>query len=374
MSADLPERLLIVGNSARMLVQSAARAGLRPVALDLYADADTRECAEAAAPLIPTPSGFESTHLLATAARLAPAERYPLVYGSGLDTAPDLLKCLAEGREVFGNSPSTLRLLRMPERFFELLRQLDIPFPDIRFEPPADPANWLVKAGCGEGGKRVRFCAQDAPAGPDEYYQRRLPGPPLSVLFLADGEQAGIIGFNTQWTVSLYGRPFLFCGAVNRAKLDGRQRGDVAGYVQRLVRALRLKGLNGLDVMRDGPLCRVLEINPRPTATTALYDPDFPQGLLAAHIRACRGQQVEVPPSETVRAFRAVFAPADFTVPDGISWPEWCGDRPLPNTRFAAGQPVCTVAAEGADLVEVENLLAHRANQVFERLLPVQHN
>lgn len=372
MSADVPKRLLIVGNSVRLLVQSAARAGLRPVALDLYADADTQECAEAAAPLIPAPQGFDPPHLLATAARLAPAGRYPLVYGSGLDTAPDLLERLAAGREVFGNPPSTLRLLRTPERFFGLLRELDIPFPDIRLEPPADPENWLVKAGCGEGGKRVRFCAQGAPAGPDEYYQRRLPGSPLSALFLADGEHAEIIGFNTQWTVSLYGRPFLFCGAVNRADLDGRRHGVVADYVARLVRALGLRGLNGLDFMLDGPVCRVLEVNPRPTATTALYDRDFPEGLLAAHLRACRGQRVEVPPSETVRAFRAVFAPTDFTLPDGISWPDWCGDRPLPNTRFSAGQPVCTVAAEGGNPAEVETQLAHRATEVFERLLPVQ--
>ncbi|MGZ8248841.1 ATP-grasp domain-containing protein [Methylomagnum sp.] len=373
MTTDWPERLLIVSCSARMLVRSAARAGFRPVALDLYADADTQEYAEVAVPLVPDQVGFDAGYLLATAARLAPAERYPLVYGSGLDIAPDLLERLAAGRELLGNPPETVRLLRTPERFFELLRQLDIPFPEVRFQPPTDPALWLVKAGCGEGGKGVRFCAQKTPASAGEYYQRRVSEPPMSALFLADGERARIIGFNTLWTASQQGRPFLFVGAVNRAELAPEQRGQVRSCVARLVRALGLKGLNSLDFMRDGDTCRALEINPRPSATMALYDRDFPVGLLEAHIRACRGRLGDgAPMGRAVRAFRAVFAPRAFTVPEAVDWPGWCCDRPAPGTRFDTGQPVCTVEADGANLAKVGSLLARRATEVFERLLPVQ--
>jgi predicted ATP-grasp superfamily ATP-dependent carboligase len=367
-SSDLPRRLLVVGCSARMLVRSAARIGLRPVALDLYADADTRECAEACEAVAAGEIGFDGAALIEAAARLAPD--YPLVYGSGLDVAPDLLAQLARGREVYGNPSAVLRHLKTPESFFDLLRRLDIPFPETRFSPPEDPENWLIKSGCSEGGKGVRFCAQ-ARAGAGDYFQRRLPGPPLSALFLADGENARILGFNTLWTASHFGRPFLFVGAINRADLSPEQREQVQGHVAKLARAVGLKGLNSLDFMVDGETCRVLEINPRPSATLGLYDPDFPEGLLARHIRACCGRLDDTGSvRDALRAFAAVFAPRVLIVPEPVAWPEWCSDRPVPGSVISAGQPLCTLEVEGREVPEVEDLIARRKACLLESLYP----
>lgn len=360
----MPRRLLVVGRSARMMVGSAARAGLRPVALDLYADADTRECAEACEAVASGEIGFGPAALLEAAARLAPA--YPLVYGSGLDVAPDVLSQLAQGREVFGNSSELLRQLKTPETFFELLHRLDIPFPEIRFSPPHNSENWLLKSGCSEGGMGVRFCAQGG-AGAGDYFQRRLPGAPFSALFLADGENAQILGFNTLWTASHFGRPFLFVGAINRAGLGREQRMHVQRHVMRLVRAKGLIGLNSLDFMVEGETCRVLEINPRPSATLALYDPDFPEGLLARHIRACRGRLYDTGPcGEAARAFAVVFAPRTIEVSDAMAWPEWCADRPVAGSVIEAGQPLCTVEAEGRAAIDVEASIAWRKARLVE--------
>ena len=372
--ADLPERLLVVSGSARMLVRSAARAGIRPVALDLYADADTREHAEIAEAVTPGRIGFAAESLLDAAARLAPPERYALIYGSGLDVAPGLLEQLAQGRQVYGNPPEILRRLKTPDAFFELLRRLRIPFPEVRFTPPADPENWLIKSGCGEGGKGVRFSAQERPAGVGEYYQRRLSKPPRSVLFLADGERAQILGFNTLRTASRPGQPFLFVGALNRAELSRTQRDALRAYVSRLVRAVGLKGLNSLDFMLDGELCRVLEVNPRPSATMALYDRDFPEGLVARHIRACRGSLSDLGPNGAApaRAFEAVFASRPVRVPMAVAWPDWCADRPLPASAIAAGQPICTVEAEGNGPCEVEALIARRKAIVLQQLCSIR--
>lgn len=365
---DLPQRLLVVSCSARMLARSAARAGLRPVALDLYADADTRDYTEACEAVAAGEIGFDAAALLEAAARLAPNS--PLLYGSGMDVAPELLARLARDREVYGNPPAVLRLLKAPETFFALLRRLGIPHPETRFSPPEDPENWLLKSGCSEGGKGVRFCAQDG-AGAGDYYQRRLPGPPLSALFLADGRNARILGFNTLWTVSHFGRPFLFVGAINRAGLSPEQREQVRDHVAKLVRALGLVGLGSLDFMADGEICRVLEINPRPSATLGLYDPDFPAGLLAQHIQACRGRLDDAGPAEgPVRAFATLFAPETLAIPESMAWPEWCADRPVPGSIVEAGQPLCTVEAEGHGIPEVEALITRRKAHLLASLDP----
>lgn len=367
---DLPERLVLVGCSARMLARSAARAGIRPVSIDLFADRETRACSASCETVDAADIGFERESLLRAAERLAPAGRgYALVYGSGLDADSGILEELARGRTLYGNPPEILRLLKTPDAFFDLLRQLDIPYPESSRTWPPDPENWLLKSARSEGGKGVRFCARAEPYS-SGYYQRRLPGKAMSALFLANGEDARIIGFNTLRTVDhLVGQPFLFAGAVNRADLTPEQRRQVRTYVERLARAAPLRGLSSLDFMLDGESCRVLEVNPRPSATMALYDDDFPHGLLAAHIRACRGEMPDaIAAGGVVRAFKVFFAPFDLKVSERTRWPDWCTDTPVTGTRIGVGQPVCTVCAEGADQRQVERLIERRESELFDRL------
>ncbi|CAI8873080.1 ATP-grasp domain-containing protein [Methylocaldum szegediense] len=367
---DLPHRLLLVGSSARMLAQSGARAGIRPVSIDLFADRETRACSAYCEAVNAADIGFERESLLRAAARLAPAGYgYALVYGSGLDADSAALEELARGRTLYGNPPEILRLLKTPDAFFETLRRLGIPYPESSRKLPPDPENWLLKSARSEGGKGVRPCSRVEPDS-SAYYQRRLPGKALSALFLANGEDARIIGFNTLRTAGhLVGQPFLFAGAVNRADLTPEQRRQVQTYVARLARAVSLRGLNSLDFMLDGETCRVLEVNPRPSATMALYDDDFPHGLLAAHIRACRGEMPdEMAASGTVRAFKVFFAPFDLEVSEETRWPEWCTDTPVTGTRIGVGQPVCTVCAEGTDQRQVECLIERLESELFERL------
>ena len=360
--------------SGRILAQSASRAYLRPVVLDLYADADTQACSSAVAAIPADGMGFDQAALLDCATRLAPPAHYPLIYGSGVDKSPDLLEKLAAGRELIGNTPDVQRLLRSPQDFFSLLDDLEIEHPEVRFERPLNTDNWLIKAGCGEGGKRVRFCAQES-AEADEYFQRRLPGDALSVLFLADGRHAQIIGFNTQWTVATASRPFLFGGAINRASLTPLQRNRVTTYVEKLVSALALRGLNSLDFMMDGSNCKILELNGRPSATLCLYDADFPEGLLAAHIWACRGSLDATTPhqSQRVRAFRVFFAPSPARLSAEDALPDWCADRPVNPADVIPAQPFCTITAEGQTIRETQELLQARENWLNHFIFQPNH-
>ena len=360
----MPEKLLVVSCSARMLAQSAARAGIRVVALDHYADADTRADSIHTQAIPYLDEALNPQAVIDAASQLAPVHDFPLVYGSGLDSQPELLATLARSREVIGNPPATQRLFRSPEPFFELLRQCAIPYPETRFERPKNGENWLIKSGCSEGGKRVRFCAQDQ-AGRGDYYQRHVSGTTCSALFLANGTESRIIGFNTLWTTDAGARPFLFLGAINNAPLGKSQRQKVDGYIDALVKASGIKGLNSLDFMIDdrGELL-VLEVNARPSATMALYDADFADGLLAAHIRACRDELTPNEACTRIRAFRVCFSPNHvISMPTG-EWPAWCADLPVAGSVITPGQPLCTVLAEGQHPIEVEQLLTERLSRL----------
>jgi predicted ATP-grasp superfamily ATP-dependent carboligase len=350
-----PRRLLLVGLSARQLAQSAQRAGWRPQVLDLFADEDTCAAAESCHAVPAVGHEFDRECLLAMARRLGPPDRATsLIYGSGLDCRPDLVEELAAGRVLFANSPATLRLIKQPETFFPLLESLGIPYPDTRFSRPEPGDGWLVKSACSEGGRGVRWANSVGATGLPGYYQRRLEGDALSVLFLANGRRASIIGFNTQWTVVQPGeQPFRFAGASNQAELGSSQRDEVIRYVQRLAGAAALRGLNSLDFMLDGEGCRVLEVNPRPSATMGLYDGDFARGLLYEHVRACNGHldaNSGRPSPAEARGFKVIYALDPVVIPDGMRWPSWSADRPRPGTFIPPDEPLCTINGSGADL------------------------
>ena len=345
-----------------MLAQSATRAGIRTVAIDHYGDADTRAQAERVGVVPSLDGSFEQAALLGACKTLAPAGDMPLVYGSGIDSKPELLESLARTYPVIGNTSAIQRVFRDPRAFFQLLDACGIPYPEVRYRWPPDPRNWLVKSGCSEGGKCVRFCAHE-PAGADEYYQRRIEGTVHSALFLANGSEATLVGISDLWMLGSGERPYLFVGAVVAAECAQSWRSRLETWITRLVQATNLKGLNCMDFMidRQGAL-HVLEINARPSATMALYDPDFPCGLLASHILAAQnGYLDEAPATGMARAFRVMFAKRRTPVTHRTDWPAWVADRPPAGTVVEAGQPLCTIQAESRSRHVVLTLIKQRS-------------
>src|SRR5262245_9389147 len=154
-----PDLYLLVALSGRALAVAARRAGRRAAVADLFGDTDTRASAEASLVVAGDfDAGFEAAALLAAAERLAPAASPPrcgLVYGSGLESRPDLLAQLAEGRRLFGNAPATVARTKNPRAFFALLDRLGLPYPAISDTAPRDTAGWLMKRIGGSGGGHV---------------------------------------------------------------------------------------------------------------------------------------------------------------------------------------------------------------------------
>ncbi|MBM3202880.1 ATP-grasp domain-containing protein [Candidatus Woesearchaeota archaeon] len=359
---------LLISGSVRAMVQSGVRAGLACVAMDLYADEDTRQRARAWARIPAGILSFEPVETMRAAERLAPVGTgCALIGGSGLDTDPGLLELLARGRTLYGNTPETLRLIKTPTSFFALLDSLGLPYPAIRFQPPDSATGWLIKLSAGTGGVGVRL-AGFPPPPLDHYYQQQLTGAACSTLFLANGRKACTIGFNRLWSTDRApDMPYVFAGAINRTGLNTGQQAQINRYLDLLVEKTGLKGLNSLDFMagENGEIY-LLEINPRPSATLSLYDDDFAEGLLALHIKACLGVLPDrLPDRVRVRAFRIFCSHQSLEVPESVIWPEWCEDRPVAGTSFPPARPVCRLTAEGDTVDTVLALLEIRQQQLM---------
>lgn len=351
---------LIIATTGRALARSAWRSGHRVAVLDLFADQDTRGYATVCQRIPASGWDLDAAATVCAANEICP-DSVPLVTGSGFENQPALLDMLARGRKLLGNSSATVAASKDPRHFFTLLDRLGIAHPETSLALPESPAGWLAKKIGGSGGTHVRPARVDEAYAPDTYFQRHVGGVCASVLFLADGRHARVVGFNEVWSRSIGDTPFAYAGAINRVALTSIQRSRISVDVDTLAGALGLVGLNGMDFIVDRDDYRVLEINPRPTATIDLHDDQAAGSLFDLHVRACAGT---LPPvleiSNTVRAHAIAYSsggPLQTPLP---TFPDWCSDLPADATGISAGMPVCTVHASGSSASEVKRLLNRR--------------
>lgn len=370
-----PEVFLVVALSGRALATAIRRARRRCVVVDLFGDTDTRTSAEASLVVAGDfDAGFDAAALLDAAERLATPSTPPqfgLVYSSGLESCPELLARLAEGRQLFGNTPTTVARLKDPVRFFGTLDRLGIPHPEISSQPRADPAGWLIKQVGGSGGGHVRRANKQDVAAPDTYFQRHVAGRSIGASFVASGRKALLLGFSEQWSAPRPGESsYRFGGIFQPAAVDPVLTRGVAIALDAMTDEFGLVGLNSADLIIADGAFHVLEVNPRPGANLDIFDGADPAGLFGLHLEACRGHlpAAWIPPSQAT-AMSVLYADRPLLVPRQLQWPAWVADRPAAGARIEADAPICTVlAAEPTDSA-VRQAIAARSAFVYANLI-----
>ncbi|MFL9929200.1 ATP-grasp domain-containing protein [Paraburkholderia sp. RL18-103-BIB-C] len=378
----------VAGLSARLLAQSAVRAGLRVAALDIFGDRDTRAASE-----IWFDIGGDGGALAIDRARLIDAltrvARLPhflgWIDGSGLEPLMAQL-CREPGLPRFiGNDAEANAAVREPRRFFALLDSLHIAHPAVSFAWPGTPAGWLFKDAFGCGGTHIKPASalDTTPVPAQGYFQRIGNGRPVSALFIGARGHAHLIGFAEQLTCELGDLAFVHAGSIGPINLPPQVAARVQEALDALCARTGLVGINSCDFLLDGDAFQVLEINARPSSTMALYEtasPDaWPDGLLACHLDACRSGR---PPSAASMALarqprwcagqHVLFAPRPFTVSaafsDACLRDPHCHDVPMPGTRVEAGQPVCTLLMRAASADAVRRALDAQHARVVQRI------
>jgi predicted ATP-grasp superfamily ATP-dependent carboligase len=341
---------------------AAARGGYRIAAFDIFNDADTRRFCVCSNTLPFRDGSFDAAALLHSLDALDAGGVAGVVYGSGFEKQPMLLETIAARFNLLGNKPEVLAWLKDPVRFFALLEQLSIPHPETSNTRPAD-AGWLLKASGGSGGTHIRLhgAAQEG-----DYYQRQLQGMPVSVLFLADGKNAQIIGHNEQWLAPTGDMPYRYGGAVSQAELPQELRQQMAHWAAELTLATGMRGINSMDCLLTEQGLVVLEINPRLSATMDLYGiPD----LFERHVQACAGKLSLLPEGlSDAKAQHIVYAERDILIQDRFAWPDWVVDRPESGSVVQRDQPLCTVLADAHNASSAKQLAFARARQINAQL------
>ena len=370
-----PTAVLIAAVSGRALAAAARRAGYVPLVADLFGDVDTRELA---AQSIRVPGslglGFGRTPLLDALRRLADG-RSPagVVYGSGFEDRPALLAAIARRHRLIGSPPEAIARVKDPFAFAELCRRARIPHPETR-RTGGVRGRWLQKHIGAAGGAHVHPVRAAVMAGPvpatsrrrpQEYFQRHAVGRAVSVLFLADGKRAMVLGFSEQWADPARGRPFRYGGAARPALVPAAQSERMARAVGRLIFGSGVVGLCSADFLLRADGFDLLEINPRPGATLDIFR-DSEGRLFQLHLDACRGRLPETAPIFAgAAAASVVYAPTRSRLPAGFAWPDWTADHQPSNAEVPAGAPLCTVLAEAQTACLARRLAGERAAELL---------
>lgn len=373
---------MIIALSARPYVEAAVKAGFAVTAIDAFADAQTTALAEKSFAVQYGQNGFDAESLIAALDALDTGRFIGFAYGSGFEAQPALLARLAERLPLIGNSPELVAAIKNPARFFAALEQLHIPYPRVSDSiAGSDADDYLLKLVGGTGGTHIRpaNARQILPAA-QYYYQQKIVGSPLSILFLADKQAIAVIGFNEQWLHPSADAPYRYGGAVSHTPLPQAVKAQLVDAAQKLTHSFGLVGLNSLDaiVTADNRVF-VLEINPRLSATVDLYHYAQPD-LLRWHVQVClRVSNLNPQPADTQshysHAHAIVYATQAMMLTEPLPWPEWVVDTPsvdqLP-LKISAGDPVCTVIAEAEHAAAAKKLAQCRV-AIVENLLQSKH-
>jgi len=364
--ADAPA-VLIAAISGRALAASARRGGYLPLVTDFFGDQDTLAVARAYARAGGSlRRGFDENALVHVLQTLS--ERHDpigVVCGTGFEDRTPLLRRLAERWRLFGNGAERVARIKDPAFLSALCNNLGIPFPRVSSSKPEAQTEWLAKRRGGAGGAHIKPMTQSVGGRGDMYYQQKLPGKPVSALFLADGKNAVLLGFSAQWSSPARRQAYRYGGAVRPADLGPLTATALAAAVRRLAEATSLVGLNSADFLVDGKDFWLLEVNPRPGATIDVFEP--PQGsLFALHLAACTGRLAEpLPYPEGARAAAIVYAESDIALAAPRDWPDWTTDRPIAGSAIKAGEPLCTVHACSSTATGARTLAEERRELVL---------
>jgi predicted ATP-grasp superfamily ATP-dependent carboligase len=365
------------------------RAGFKPLAADLFADADLRQIATATR-ISPYPEGFADW--------LRAVEPPAWMYTGALENHPELVDQLAWIAPLWGNPGDVLARVRSPWELSKALVSAGLLFPELSATHEGLPTNgrWLAKTYRGASGSGVREWNGDSANLDGVCFQQRVGGTPCSAVFVAADGTARLLGVTRQligesW---LGAHGFQFAGSIGPWPIDDAVRTTIERIGCVMAENFELVGLFGVDFMLNGDDVWTLEVNPRYTASVEIVERFSGVSAIAEHAAAFGGQTPNEHSERTGSSSTpngGQDAPAHLAYGKGILYgrrdgvisepfAQWSLDEsistPWPTladvspagTPIETGRPILSLFAEAEDVAGVEQQLRARASELEAKI------
>ena len=344
--------ILIFAQSGRFIAQSASQAGYRVWVADCFGDQDTLAVAERWHQLAPIQQ-LSNEQILNTFSILSRGEECLLVCGGGIEGHYSILNRLPDNIKLVGNSVHTIQIIQTPTLFFTLLNKLSLNYPETRYEQPNN-SNWLTKLSAGTGGIHIQPL-QTHQYNKNTYFQRYIKGSSGSVLFVANGQQAQLLGINRHYLQPSTATPFRLGGIISPWEISDQHQCYLEQAVNKITPQTYLQGINSLDfiISEEGELF-LLEINPRMSASAELLSGD--KALFQLYINACHGLLPEKKRKKhpLFSGLHYIYTNQDIHIPDQMIWPSACHDIPVSGTFILSGDPICTLHDKATSATDLQ--------------------
>lgn len=353
-------RLAILSQSARIYSQLAQREGFEVLAVDAFADRDTRQAAQQ----FVVWQGFgrsDMAHdLSALFAQLDAFAPEAVLVGSGFEAQPESYRALYARYAVMGNVPEVVRQVKDPFWLKQACDQAGILSPALSRQQPAQ-GEWVCKQAGQCGGQHVQLAsaplhgdAHDITDG-QRYWQAFQAGLAVGMLFVAQGASFELIGVH-----ALKQRPesFTYSGA---SRLQDEQLWAAAkDLLTALLPRLHLTGLNSIDAIWHAEALYVIEVNPRLSASMRLY---AALPLVKMHLDSWQGKQQGSYAKLDLFASHCIAYARQTIDLSPLAFPDWVEDRPA-DGWIEAGQPVFSLYAEAQNERGVQVALQKQKTQL----------
>lgn len=347
-------RLVILSHSARIYSQIAQQEGWRVLAVDAFADSDTRQAAQEVYQWRGLYGQHPGDALSALFKVMDAYQPDAIVVGSGFEANQGAYAALFARYKVAGNTPDTLSRVKHPQWLKACCDTQGVQSPLIAESKPV-AGQWLYKQAGQCGGSHVQDWQMVSHTDGSGYWQAFQPGQAVGILFAAQGHAATLIGVHA---LRQHVNSYAYAGATRLHEVA--LYAAVNTMLQALVPALGLVGINSIDAIWHEGTLHVIEVNPRLSASMRLYR-HLP--LIQMHMASCQHQAMPVLQPQTTHASHCIaYARKEIDLSQ-LNLPDWLEDRPSGGV-IAAGQPVCSFYAEGRSDSEVLQALQDRKTRL----------
>ena len=390
-STQKNKTFVIVSLSSRSLAESATKTNNHVIGLDIFNDLDLLKATKKAFRINQKNGNneFDNQSLLNTIKKIG--NKFPIVYGSGFEDRPEILKKLQKKYTILGNTHRTVAEVKDPRKFFSVLKLLNINYPNIKFRKPKNLNLWIIKKIGGSGGHHVEFANQANLSRKIEslkghFFQKFIKGRHYSAHFAASKTGKIMIGFTEQpqttWEkLRKKDNPFLLKRSLYVHNFNRQFVQNISMQIDKIMSHFDLVGLNSIDfiVPKNSKRILITEINPRPGATIDLLERATGKNLFNLHIQSIRGENItrskkNQKKNKKTWVMEIIYAKRNLRFNQPIHWPIWIKD--IPNLRghsndrvhIKSGGPVCTIFADGNNRKSALKKLTNRVKLLNNNL------
>lgn len=347
-------RLAIVSQSARIYSQMAQQEGFSVLAVDAFADVDTQQAAQSVYqwPGLCSPVSDQDRGGLFTV--LDAFEPDAVLVGSGFEADNISYTALFTRYAVLGNLPEVVDRVKNPQWLKAFCDAHGVSSPEITTQKP-HTGQWLSKKMGSCGGSHVYDWQAFSHEGESAYWQALQPGQTVGILFVAHADSVALIGVHA---LKQHIGSYAYAGV--KKLHDNLLYATADSLLKKLIPDLGLVGINSIDAIWHAGSLHVIEVNPRLSASMRLYQ-QLP--LIQAHIASCRHEILPILHQHATHASHCIAYARQEIDLSQLAFPDWLEDRPS-GGNVAAGQPVCSLYAEGHSDSEVLQALQDKKTRL----------